>query len=419
MLTLQAGSFVGTFVQALGGVLLARILQPDGYGIYALAFGVAGLTSLFLGAGVQEASTVLLGESYAQKDRSRTQEMLGFLLKMSLWGAAIGLLFALAAPILTHYWYDDPMIGWYAALVVLAVVISSIWFSFVVVSLQITGEIRSMALLTMSDQVIRVTLSVLFAVAGGGIIGAMAGHLAGSVVIFGASVQIWRRLRRRYDIFPSLRKLAELVRDVSITKYLGFSFWITVDRNIATLYSILPVLFTGLFVTTSEVTFFKLAFGYVNIALSLLGPVSTLLNVEFPKMKIGDSVRLASNFSRITWYAVGLSTILTAAALVVAPVAFKILYGSSFQASVPYVFGLFVYGALFGLGVGLGPMWRAVNQVGVSIVINLLTLGVGIPVGLWLIGRYGLWGSVAMVTLWYTISHLISYIYLRQALRNL
>ena len=74
--------------------------------------------------------------------------------------------------------------------------------------------------------------------------------------------------------------------------------------------------------------------------------------------------------------------------------------------------GLIVYGALYGIGVGLGPMWRAIGNVKVSIVINLVILGVGIPFGLWLIKSYGLWGSVVMVTVWFTVSHLVSFVYL-------
>lgn len=418
MITLQAGSFVGTFAQALAGVILARVLQPENYGIYAIAFSIAGLTSLFMGAGVQEASTVLLGESYAQKDHERSREMMAFLLKISILGSLLGLVFAAFSPLIASHWYGDARIGLYAAVVIVASVISSIWLSFVIVALQIAGEIRSMAVMTMVDQVLRVSLSVVFAVISKSIFGAVLGHLVGATIIFFVSIQVWRNLRKRYDLFPNLRLLAHLVCTVHIKKYFSFTFWITIDRNIATLYSVLPVLLTGLFVSASGVTFFKLAFGYVNIAMSLLGPVSTLLNVEFPRVKVEDHAKLSGSFSRVTWYAVGLSTVLTIGAIIASPIMFRILYGNNFQASVPYVFGLIIYGAFYGLGVGLGPMWRAINQVGRSIIINVLTLGVGIPMGLWLISRLGLWGSVIMVTLWYTVSHLASFLYLRRALRK-
>ncbi|MDP2647652.1 MAG: hypothetical protein Q8P35_00170, partial [Candidatus Yanofskybacteria bacterium] len=70
-------------------------------------------------------------------------------------------------------------------------------------------------------------------------------------------------------------------------------------------------------------------------------------------------------------------------------------------------------------GVGLGPMWRAVNKVKISILINVITLAAGIPIGFWLIKNYGIWGSVAMVTLWYSASHFASFFYLKRRLNQL
>jgi len=56
--------------------------------------------------------------------------------------------------------------------------------------------------------------------------------------------------------------------------------------------------------------------------------------------------------------------------------------------------------------------------VKVSIIINSLVMVGGIPLGLWLIENYGLSGSVIMVTIWFTISHLISFVYLIKKLNQ-
>ena len=63
-------------------------------------------------------------------------------------------------------------------------------------------------------------------------------------------------------------------------------------------------------------------------------------------------------------------------------------------------------------------MWRAINKVRVSIMINLLVLGAGIPLGLLLIKMYGLWGAVMMVTIWFSISHMVSFGYLVRELKK-
>ena len=50
VVTLQTGSFAGTIFQVAVGVFIARLLQPELFGIYALSFGLASIGGLLLGA---------------------------------------------------------------------------------------------------------------------------------------------------------------------------------------------------------------------------------------------------------------------------------------------------------------------------------------------------------------------------------
>lgn len=423
VVTLQAGSFAGSIVQALAGVFLARILQPERFGVYSLAFSLASLISLFSGLGVQDAvaqdaMATVLSEAHAQKDEKKIREAVAFLLKITFFIVLLALVGALFAPLIAKVLYHRSLIGDYASLIVLAVMIGVTFFSLTALVLRVFNRIKGLTVLALSDQVARYGLAVLLAVLGLGAAGAALGHLLGAVILFFVSLIVWEYLRRQYNFLPSLRRLIGQARVVPLKKYLNFSALIAIDRNLASLYSILPVFLAGIFVAVGEVAFFKLAFAYVNLALSLLGPVSVLLNVEFPKMRVEDSTKLARNFVKVSFYSLGLSLLLTAGALLAAPHAFRFFYGVNYLPSVRYVYGLFVYGALFGIGVGLGPMWRAVNKVRVSILINVVTLGTGVPLGLWLIKNYGLRGSVIMVTLWFTISHFVSFVYLWRALKS-
>src|SRR3989344_7694371 len=85
--TLQAGSFGGTIVQAVVGILIARLLQPELFGIYSLAIGMASMTSLILGMGIQEAGSSLLGRAYAKGDKAEVENILGFMLKITFFAA--------------------------------------------------------------------------------------------------------------------------------------------------------------------------------------------------------------------------------------------------------------------------------------------------------------------------------------------
>lgn len=417
--TLQAGSFIGNFIQAGLGVMIARILQPELFGVYSLAFGLASLVSILLGSGIQDAVAALLGAAYAKKDKEEVTEILSFTVKITIILALVTLAAIIFLPNIAGHFYNNPSIGYYAGIIVLASILSTFLFSLTTIALQLTGKIIKMSVLIVSDQTVRYSISLLLVFMGLGAWGASLGHFFGAVVIFIVSIILWSQIKRGYEIFPSLIKIIRNFRRINVKKYLGFSLWVAADRNIGSLYMALPVILTGIYVSVKEVSYFKLAFGYVNLALSMLGPVSTLLNIEFPKMIVEDSKKLARNFVRVSLVSMLLSCLLTIAAIVTAPVVFRVLYGASFVPGVKYVSGLLIYGTLFGIGVGLGPMWRAINKVKISITINLIILGLGVPIGLWLIKSYGLWGGVVMVTLWFTISHLISFVYILKKLRTL
>ncbi|KKP77989.1 MAG: hypothetical protein UR78_C0024G0001, partial [Candidatus Moranbacteria bacterium GW2011_GWF2_35_39] len=52
VVTLQVGSVLGTLLQAIAGIFIARLLQPELFGVYALAFSLASLAGIFMATGV-------------------------------------------------------------------------------------------------------------------------------------------------------------------------------------------------------------------------------------------------------------------------------------------------------------------------------------------------------------------------------
>ncbi|KKU11458.1 MAG: Polysaccharide biosynthesis protein [Parcubacteria group bacterium GW2011_GWA1_45_7] len=186
----------------------------------------------------------------------------------------------------------------------------------------------------------------------------------------------------------------------------------------ATLFSFLPISMAGIYLASSDVAFYKIPFGFANLALSLLGPISMMLNIEFPRLREENFSKMKLSFINITFYSIIFSGFLVICAAIISPIAFKILYGESFMPSVKYTYGFIIYGVFNGLGIGLGPMWRAINKVKVSILINTVVLAIGIPMGLYLLKHYGIWGGVVMVTVWFAISHLVSFMYLYRYLNS-
>ncbi len=419
-MVLQIGNVASTLIQGIAGILVARLLQPELFGIYSLAFGIAGVASVFLGFVSQESVSAILGRAYSTKDRGVMAAAMAFVSKTITVSGIAAVASMAILPFLSMRLYHNSMLGMYAGIFTVALFFSNSFFAVARVALQLAGNIATMTWLIVGDQLIRSGLSILFVLLGFGVAGAVSGHLVGGFILAILSFFVLYQLRLKTPgFFAPLFRIRDWIpaRHAEGRGYFNFTAWVTLDRNISVLYSMLPLAMTGLFVAPREVGFFRLAFSYINLVLSLLAPISMLLNVEFARMSVDGKTNLRRNFVRVSLYSMALSALLTAGAIGIAPIFFRILYGQNFLPSVPYVAGLFLYGLFFGLGIGLGSLWRALDRVKTSIIINVVTLGIGVPLGFWLIRTYGSWGSVIMVTAWYAASHITSFLYLRWHLR--
>jgi O-antigen/teichoic acid export membrane protein len=415
---LQAGNFGSTIIQSLASIVIARLLQPQLFGLYAIAFSLAGLLVLIVSLGVQDAVTTIVGGTYARQDDQATKEAFGFLAKATFIIGLLSIGAVLIAPSLAAKLYHNHNIGWYAGILIIASFISNTFLSFSTLAYQVVGKIKEMTILTFSDQMVRNILALALTALGFGIAGAMTGHLLGAIIMLFVSVFVWKSIQKEHIVFPSIRELFKSIRRAHIKKHLSFSAWIALDKNLSALYNILPILMVALFVSTTEVTYFKISLAYVNLVIGFMGPISVLLNIELPRMREESPATLRKNFIRVSLYSLLCSMVLTIAALIISPLALRVLYGVNFTPGVKYILGLGIYGGFLGIGVGLGSMWRAIHKVKVSIIINAITLGIGIPTGLYLIKNFGVWGAVIMVTAWFTISHLVSFFYILRHVRQ-
>src|SRR3989344_38963 len=265
VVTLQVGSFAGTIAQAVIGIVIARLLQPELFGVYSLAIGMASMTSLIFGMGIQEAVSSLLGRAYAREDKAEVENILGFMLKITFLAALIVIVVSFFLPSIANGLYGNSLIGVYAAIVAVAAVLSSFLFTLTYSSFQVAGRVKSLAILLLSDQSLRYVLSLILVVTGFGVVGAVSGQLAGSIIVFMLSALWFKKFTKSEPLFPKLRRLISSARRVSIKKYFVLTFWVALDRNMGNVFMALPVILTGVYVTTAEVSFFKLAFGYMNI----------------------------------------------------------------------------------------------------------------------------------------------------------
>ena len=109
---LQVGTVFRAGVGAITSILLARILEPSGYGIYGLVFSIYGFISILGDPGIGYSTVTRFSEAYARRDRKEAIELLAFFIKISIITTAFILtLGLLGAPYLASRLYNNSEIG--------------------------------------------------------------------------------------------------------------------------------------------------------------------------------------------------------------------------------------------------------------------------------------------------------------------
>ena len=117
---LQIGNFGNTFIQGLTGIIIARLLQPELFGVYAISFSLAGLLVMVVSFGIQDTGAAIVGGTYAQENHQGTKEAFLFLGRIAFIIAVLSVVAVLVAPTLAEKIYHNSRIGWYAGILVMA-----------------------------------------------------------------------------------------------------------------------------------------------------------------------------------------------------------------------------------------------------------------------------------------------------------
>jgi PST family polysaccharide transporter len=415
---MQAGSIFSTAINIVASIAFARILMPERYGVYALVYAFAGLIALFTSFGVDNATLILLSEACAKKDRKEIKNIITYFVKVTfLISLFVGGLAIVIAPALAMRLYGSAEIGHLVRIVILINIVS--WFSvFVNVLFQVLIQIKNSVIFQNLGELFKVTASVVLAFLGYGVLGLLLGRLIAFFLIAIVSIFIYKLYFRKNSLFPSLREIVLNWKEVKLKRYFKFGFLIAVNSNVASLYSILPVMFLGMFFSPENVGYFNIAFRYITLPLILISPVSALLNVRFPKMNVEDKSKLRRNFLKVSVVSGMISTGLTLVAVLLASLLIKTFYGEAYSASVNVVYYLAIFPIFSGFAVGLGPIIRTLDKIKEVIFINIALIAIGIVPSFYLIKNYGLPGVSIVVVMFTFLASLSVYFYVRKILKQ-
>src|SRR3990170_3983698 len=282
--TLQVGTAIKLGMSAITSILLARILQPSGYGTYGLVFSIYGFISIIGNFGVGYSTITRYSKAYAKGDKKEAIELIAVFIKISIITALITLtLGILSAPYLTSKLYNNSKIGNLASILFLTEPIGII-FALVTTVLQSMRMMKRLIILESLDSFITSLLIIGFVLIGLGIPGTVYGNVLATLLSSAIGLLIYFKLHSQLgDTVPLLREVLKRALRIEIRKYFPLGFLISVSNNIDKLIEAVLILTLGVFVAVEGVGYFKIALG---ATVFLLFPI-TAISRNLEKKKHG------------------------------------------------------------------------------------------------------------------------------------
>jgi len=397
---LQAGDLLSLGLAFVTSVIIARALSPGGYGIYALVYSLFGVMTLTGDLGLAPATVTQLAEAMAQKDRQAAAEYCGYFVKLSaVLGLGLAVLGLAAGPLIAQAVYQKSLIGLLAGLL-MADMLLGIPRNLVRVAFQASRQMGLLSGFEVARGAARLIFVGLVLYWGQGVTGVVLAELALAVV---ASVAAWPLFGRLHaaapQSFPAWSQTLAQARTVPLKKHFAFGFKIVLDRNVVRVLEAAPFLILGRFAATAQVGYLRLAWGFINLALTPLTAMANNLAARLPQLKAQGRedafwsvyFKTALAGGAISLAGVGLFTLL-------APWLVELLYGRQFLPALPFIYVLAAGAAFSGFFAGIGALYRAVHRVGLLVAANLIQLALYLPACYLLIRFYKTLGGAGFIS---------------------
>ncbi len=412
LLKLQVGSLGLTAISFVASVLLARTLGPAAYGAYTLVMSAGTTIGLLRRLGQDYTATTQLAEGHGLKDRRRVRDALVFYVFMSVWTSVVVLPPAiLLAPWLGETFFGSAEIGTPLRLYL----VQGFWAvipGWTVIALQASRRMGQLVVLENATSLAQAVLPVGFVLAGFGLVGVFMGQVLASLLAVGIGVVLYRRLVADDPLFPGIGALlAGVVRPgIALWQPTRIGLSIAFDKNLVSLYNLAPILLLAWFVPEDEVGQLRVALSYMAIPAVLLTPISRLLMVDLPRLRVTNPERVRPAFLRLTLLGAAASAALALPFAGVSPFAIPLLYGEAYGAAPFLTAALLLDAATLGLGIAAGPIFRTYDRTDLPIRTSIVVLLIGLPATYYLASTLGPFGAALAYGAMILASRLVSYV---------
>ena len=393
---LTVANGVGAVLSFVQGILVARWLGPELYGVAALVMSVPSLVYTFFDARSAEASVKFLSEFDARGERERALAMckVGYIVEFTIAVVAL-LVILLLSPWAAKSIVNRPEMGWLIILYGSAFLPRALVGTSYAV-LATLGRFPSIALIDTLTNILRVGLVL-------GLVGLgwqVAGVVWGNAIAMAATGLLYGMLA--YGLVKSRWGRSWFSADWSYLRgrrreVIGFLAYNDLNALLGMIPKQLDVVILGYFRNATEVGYYKLAKSLAQIVGYVVGPLQSMVYPEFAKLwGIGDMKAFRQKTRKLALQ-VGLPlATVTACGITVLPFLLPALLGQSYDPAVPAA-QLLLLGSAIWLGFfWLRPVYFAQGRLHVWTCISVLIVFLSV-LGFFLIIPH--WGYLGL-SLW-------------------
>ncbi|MEM3142812.1 MAG: oligosaccharide flippase family protein, partial [Zestosphaera sp.] len=176
------GNFLSTLFLAVSAIIVARLLQPENYGIYSVSLLVSSVLLLFTDFGIDSALVKYVSKFNALRKEEIVKEVVfkGLVLKLFVVSvvSVVNYLFAFE---LSTTLAERPELAYYVSLTSILTFSTALMNSFLAIMTAL-GRMKLRSFVMIMQSLTKLLLSPLLVLLGFGVLGALLGHIASYVV---------------------------------------------------------------------------------------------------------------------------------------------------------------------------------------------------------------------------------------------
>ena len=398
---LFVGYFFSLLFLAIGSIIIARFLGPEGLGLFTLALVIPNLMLSFVDFGIGAALTRFSAKYRAEGRYDLVASFLksGFFFKFAI-GAIFSLLCFFFADEFAAYVLKKPDIG---LLIRLSspIILFQASFNYLTESFSGLDRMDSNATVMNVEAIVKMILSTILLLLGFGVLGAITGYVISYVVaVFIGGIiflKFYKRLGRPYDN-GFLRNTKSMI---------SYGFPLYTSGFLGAILSQIQIMILALFVLNADIGNFNVAAGLLTLVGVLVYPFSALFPA-FSKVKRGSS-ELENLFNLSVKYT---SILIVPVTLMISILSRDIvftLYGRTYTLA-PSFLSLYILTNLYaGLGsVVVGHLLNGTGETRYSLYSSVINFIIFLPLAYILTQPYSIFGLLIAIIIANTCSFLYS-----------